>query len=141
MDGIFEVFLLPHFFRLFLPCPGCLSGTKLEMAPATSRSQCTCTAFGREAAGLHRLGSLLAFPFRPQLSSDTTSLTCSCGMRYREGQQVSSLFWVCASLRNPLKCYFVPEFRNNITDYIIVLCVLHWEGGISYSSSLKLQTF
>lgn len=36
----------------------------------------------------------------------------------------------CASQRNPLRCHFVLEFRNNITDYVIVLCTLHWQSGI-----------
>lgn len=62
---------------------------------------------------------------------------CSCSVSYHEGQQLSSL---CASL-SPLRCYFVSEFRNNITEHIIVLCMLHWEGGICYSSSLQLQPF
>lgn len=48
-------------------------------------------------------------------------------------------FPVCASQRNSLRCYFSTEFRNNIIEYIIALCMLHWEGGISQSSPLKLQ--
>lgn len=63
---------------------------------------------------------------------------CTCSVRDHEGQQVSSL---CASLRSPLRCCFVSEFRSSITEHIIVLCMLHWEGGICYSSSLKLQPF
>lgn len=114
--------------------------------PPVCTSVCTPPLEGRlqEARGCGHFCLSLAGPgwvqtpqVPPALAAGDTMMVNRCPSFSRAAPGFESP--VCASQRNSLRYYFVPEFRNNITEYITVLCTLHWEGGISQSSSPKVQ--
>lgn len=117
----------------------------LHLPPACT-SACTAPLEGRmrETRGCGHFGLSLAGPGwvqTPQvpraLAAGDTMTVNSCP--HFSGATPGFKSPVCESQRYTLRCYFVLEFRNNITEYIIALCMLHWKGGISQSSPLKLQ--